>query len=146
MNIFCRVDDCNYFECGFCKRGDISISEDLECEDYESYLDTEEWKKPFWKRMLDSENNRVCRVRYYGKEVEIKGRTFFAESRSEFSVLTDAITGMSAGITPYVENNLSNIVEAASRVDVPLNKLPVATYDEISRKFTYEEEPKGGAE
>ena len=80
MNIFCRVDDCVYMENGFCKRGDISIDEDLECEDYQSYLDTEEWKKPFWKRMQDRDNNCVCRVKYYGKEIEINGRKFFAES------------------------------------------------------------------
>ena len=64
MNIFCRVEDCRYIEMGMCKRNAISIGEDAECREYESYLDTEEWKKPFWKRMLDAENNRVCRVRY----------------------------------------------------------------------------------
>lgn len=144
MNIFCRVDDCVYMENGFCKRGDISISEDLECEDYESYLDTEEWKKPFWKRMLDKDNNIACRVRYYGKELEIEGRTFFVECRSDYTLLTDAITGMSCGILAYVKDNIARIDEATRRVEVPLDELPVATYDEISRTFTYE--TKGGAE
>ena len=144
MNIFCRVDDCRYMECGFCKRGDISISEDFECEDYESYLDTEEWKKPFWKRMFDKDNNRICRVRYYGKEIECNGRKFFAESRSEHSYLTDELTGMGRGTIEFIKNNFDKVLEAANRVDIPLKELPVALYDEQKRVFTYEQ--KGGAE
>lgn len=147
MNIFCRVEDCRYIENGFCKRGDISISEDLECEDYESYLDTEEWKKPFWKRMLDKDNNnRICRVKYYGKEIEYNGRKFFAENRSEYAYLTDELTGMGSGTIEYVKNNFNKVLEAASRVEIPLQYLPIATYDEHTRIFTYEETEKGGGE
>ena len=144
MNIFCRVDDCRYIECGLCKRGDISISEDFECEDYESYLDTEEWRKPFWKRMLDKDNNCICRVRYYGKEIEFNGRKFFAESRSEYNYLTDELTGMISGTIEFIKNNFDKVLEASSKVDIPLKELPIATYDEKARKFHYEE--KGGAE
>lgn len=144
MNIFCRVEDCRYIEMGLCKQSNISISEDLECEDYESYLDTEEWKKPFWKRMFDKENNKACRVRYYGKEIEIKARSFFVESRSNYAILTDAITGMSSGTIAFAEDNIARIDEAARRIEVPLNDLPIATYNEISRIFTYEEDLKGG--
>lgn len=142
MNIFCRVDDCRYMECGFCKREDISISEYFECEDYESYLDTEEWRKPFWKRMLDKDNNCICRVRYYGKEIELNGRKFFAESRSEYSYLTDELTGMGSGTIEFIKNNFDKMLEAANRVNIPLKELPIATYDEKTRKFNYEE--KGG--
>lgn len=144
MNIFCRVEDCRYIELGLCKRSNISISEDLECEDYESYLDTEEWKKPFWKRMFDVNNNLTCRVCYHGKEIEIKGRKFFVESRSNYALLTDAITGMSSGTIAFAEDNIARIDEAARRVEVPLGDLPIATYNEISRIFTYEEALKGG--
>lgn len=144
MHIFCRVEDCRYIELGLCKRNNISISEDLECEDYESYLDTEEWKKPFWKRMFDANNNLTCRVCYHGKEIEIKGRKFFVESRSNYALLTDAITGMSSGTIAFAEDNIARIDEEARRVDVPLGDLPIATYNVISRIFTYEEELKGG--
>jgi len=146
VNIFCGADDCRYIECGLCKRGDISISEDLECEDYESYLDTEEWNKPFWKRMLDKDNNRICRVEYYGKEIEIKGRKFFKESRSEYAHLTDAITGMHSGTIAFVEDNIVKIEEAAKKVEIPLEELPIATYDEHTRTFIYEKTEKGGAQ
>lgn len=144
MNIFCRVDDCRWLDDGFCKRGDISIGEDFECEDYESYLDTQEWKKPFYKRMLDNDNNRKCRVQYYGKEIEIKGRKFFVESRSNYALLTDAITGMSCGTIAFAKDNIAKIDEAARRIDISLDELPIATYNEFSRKFTYEQELKGG--
>lgn len=146
MNIFCRVDDCRYQETGFCKRGDISINEAFECEDYESYLDTEEWGKPFWKRMLDKDNDRICRVKYYGKEIEIEGRNFFADTRSEYALLTEALTGMRCGTIDYVRNNFAQVVESANKVDIPLQSLPIATYDENTRTFTYEETEKGGAE
>jgi hypothetical protein len=131
-------------ECGFCGRGDISISEDFECEDYESYLDTEEWKKPFWKRMLDRDNNRTCRVRYYGKEIEINGRKFFSESKSEYAHLTDEITGMRCGSKDLIQEKFGLIVSCSNKVDIPLLELPIATYDEQKGVFTYEE--KGGAE
>ena len=146
MNIFCRADDCRYIDCGLCNRGDISINENCECEDYESYLDTEEWKKPFWKRMLDQNNHRICRVKYYGKEIEIKGRTFFAESKSSYARLTDAITGLSSGTYDYVEERFEQIEYAARKVEPTLEELPIATYDEITRTFTYEETEKGGDE
>lgn len=137
MNIFCRADDCRYIENGFCKRGDISISEDCECEDYESYLDTEEWKQPFWKRMLDNDNNITCRVQYFGKEIDIEGRKFFVESRSGYAHLTDAITGYGCGTRDMAEGRIAKIIEAASKVEVPLKELPKAKYDEINRVFTY---------
>ena len=143
MNIFCRVNDCRYIEDGFCRRGDISISEDFECEDYESYLDTEEWKKPFWKRMKDHNNNCDCRVMYYGKEIEIKGRKFFAESKSEYAYITDAITGYGCGKLAFAKDMIDKIIEKANEVEIPLEELPIATYDERTRKFSYE---KGGDE
>lgn len=146
MNIFCRVDDCRYMEIGLCKRGDISINEYFECEAYESYLDTEEWKKPFWKRMLDRDNNRTCRVKYYGKEIKIKGRKFFVESRAPYARLTDAITGMACGNLLYIEDRVNMIEERARTVTPPLDELPIATYDENTRTFTYKESEKGGEE
>ena len=144
MNILCRVEDCRYMECGFCKQGDISISEDLECEDYESYLDTEEWKKTFWKRMKDDDNKCACRVKYYGKPIEINGRIFFAESKSEYARLTDELTGYSSGTKAFIKDNFDKLLELASKVEEPLHELPIATYDEQKRVFTYQE--KGGAE
>lgn len=144
MNIFCRVDDCRYMECGFCKREDISISEDYECEDYESYLDTEEWQKPFWKRMFDKDNNSFCRVKYYGKEIEYNGRKFFIETKSEYARLTDELTGMSCSTIEFIKNNFDKVLEAANRVEISLQELPIATYDDKTRAFHYQE--KGGAE
>ena len=143
MNIFCEVDDCRYCERGFCKRGDITISVNFECTDYESYYDTEEWKTPFWKRMRDSDNKCDCRVLYYGKEIEIKGRKFFVERKSEYAYITDATTGFGCGNRAYAEDNIDRIIEKANEVEVPLQELPIATYDENTRTFAYP--MKGGA-
>lgn len=89
--------------------------------------------------MLDKDNNRICRVRYYGCEIEVNGRKFFAESRSKYAHLTDAITGMGAGQRRFIMDNFDRVVKGAMEVDVPLEHLPIAEYNEHSRTFKYKE-------
>lgn len=143
MNVACWQVDCAYNENGWCIAKTISVDEDGQCEKYKCYLDLPTWKTPFWKRMLDKDNNCLCCVQYYGKEIEIEGRKFFAESRSEYADLTDEITGMRSGTIAFIEDNFDKVIEAANKVDVPLSELPIAIYDEVKRVFTYE--TKGGA-
>lgn len=139
MDVLCEAYDCRYNSVGKCCCGVIGINEDCECEEYESYLDMEEWRKPFWKRMKDDDNNCICRVRYYGKEIEVKGRKFFIESKSVFANTTDAITGFGCGQRVAIAERIDKIIEMANKVDTPLSELPIATFDEKTRKFSYGE-------
>ena len=56
--------------------------------------------------------------------------------------MTDELTGMGSGTIGFIKDNFDKVLEAANRVDIPLKELPIATYDERTRKFHYEE--KGG--
>jgi Holliday junction resolvase RusA-like endonuclease len=38
--VFCEADDCKWCECGFCKRGEITINCAWECDSFESYRDS----------------------------------------------------------------------------------------------------------
>lgn len=58
--------------------------------------------------------------------------------------LTDEITGMSSGTIYQTRDMFDKIVEATKKVEIPLSELPIATYDEKTRTFHYQE--KGGAE
>lgn len=145
MDVLCETTDCRYNSVGMCVAGVIIINDGCECEQYESYRDTEEWSKPFWKRMLDRDNNCTCRVQYYGKEIEIGGRQFFIESKGEYAHTTDALTGFGCGNRAFVRERIDKIIEMANKVDTPLSELPIATFDEKTRKFSYGKR-KGGVE
>ena len=141
MRVYCEACDCVCNSEGLCDVESISLDEDCQCRDYENYRKAKEWQSPFWKRMLDKDsNNRICRVRYYGKRIEVNERVFFVESREKYAILTDEITGMSAGSFDNIQKNFDRVVEAARKVDVPLLELPIAIYDENSRIFHYEDE------
>lgn len=140
MKVFCNRYDCRYQNEGECNAEIISLDEDGECEDYESYLEQKEWQTPYWKRMRDDKNSRTCRVQYYGKQIEINGRKFYIDENSNFAIATDGETGCSCGQTLYVEERFDQIVKAAASVETPLEELPIATYDPKTRTFTYESE------
>lgn len=140
MTVWCKREECRFCLNGICKSDVIGIDEDGECEDFESYLEQAAWQKPFWKRMIDKENNIICRVLYHGLEFEIKGRKFFVDHKGEYANATDAITGLAAGNKMYLEERIDKINEVAADVKPPLEELPIAIYDEKTRKFIYENE------
>lgn len=136
MTVYCRSDDCKWFEEGCCTANFISISEYNECEDYESYLDTEEWQKPFWKRLKDSETQKIYRVRFYGKEIDVNGRKFFVETKSYYALATDAITGYGACKQGDLEERFEKIMQAVEKLDIPpLESLPEGLFVEGTRRI-----------
>lgn len=143
MIVNCWNDECKYFQRGYCSLHTLTIDEDGECDSFENYRDALEWQKPFWKRMIDRDNNRICRVQYRGKEFEVKGRKFFVESNGDFADVTDAKTGLLCGQFQHIENRIDKIIEMGDVVEPLLESLPIATYDDKTRKFTYENEKEG---
>lgn len=143
MIVWCDSYECKYCEEGQCKAEVICLDEDHDCRDYESYLEEKEWQAPYWKRMLDKKNNRVCRVKYYGNEFEVKGRKFYVDYKSEYATVTDGETGLSCGSRCEIEKRIDRIIELAPTVEPPLEELPIATYDDRTRTFTYESEVEG---
>lgn len=138
--VLCWRDDCKFLKDGsVCGCPSISIDEDGRCELFADYHDDEEWQTPFWKRMLDRENKRECRVKYFGKELETGGRIFYIESNSYYARLTDKETGLACGSMAQLNENVdivSKITEAAKKY-TSVMALPIAEYDFKTRKFTY---------
>lgn len=147
--VLCWRDDCKYLSNGSeCGCACISLDEDGECENFEDYHNDKEWQVPFWKRMLDRERNRECRVKYIGKEIEMGGRIFYIESNSYYAGLTDKDTGLNCGNIAQLNENvdiIGKITEAAKKY-TSVMELPVAEYDNKSQKFTYPDDESEEAE
>lgn len=143
--VLCWRDDCKFLANGSeCGCACISLDKDGECENFKDYHDDKEWQTPFWKRMLDREHNKECRVEYLGKEIETGGRIFYIESNSYYASLTDKETGLNVGNLAQLNENadiIGKINEAAKKY-APVTDLPVAAYDGKTRKFTYPDEER----
>lgn len=143
MIVWCDSYECKYCQEGQCEAEVIYLDEDHDCRDFESYLEEKEWQTPFWKRMLDRDNNQVCRVQYYGNEFEVKGKKFYVEYKGEYTTVTDGETGLSCGSKCELEKRIDRIIELIPTIKPPLEELPIATYNTATRKFTYKSEVEG---
>ena len=141
--VYCNNSECKYLKDGMeCSRAMLNLDEDGECEDFEDYHNDKEWQTPFWKRMWDRERKQEFRVKALGKELEIGGRVFYIESNSYYASLTDKETGLICGDIARLNENddiIGKITESAKKY-TSVMELPIAEYDEKSRKFTYPDE------
>ena len=100
-SINCWAGECKWMAHGWCNRGAITISEDYECECFESYL--AEYKESFYKAYLvDGEKYRKLATN--GKKIEYNGYVFYTEDKITESgnyFLTEARTGV--GICTFHE-------------------------------------------
>lgn len=135
MTVYCQSEECKWNKNGECDRGVISLDCDNECEDFESYLGDAEWQKPYWKRLVDRETNRVYRVLFHGKEIEIKGVKFFVDVNSDYASATEESTGLNCGSRCDLEPRIDKIIENISNCAFPpLETLPIGEYDKETRK------------
>jgi hypothetical protein len=140
MTVYCQSEECKYFRYGECGKDSIFLNYDNECDDYESYLNEEEWQKPYWKRMRDRVTKQEYRALYYGKEIEIQGLKFFIDVNSDYAYATEATTGLSVGARCDIENRIDKIKEFLSKTDLlSLESLPIGEYDEITKKVVWKE-------
>jgi hypothetical protein len=139
----CWKDECKYLTDGsVCGRAVISLDEDGECENFEDYHDDAEWQTPFWKRMFDRERNQECRVKYIGKEIETGGRIFYIEINGYYASITDKETGLKCGDMAQFDDNVDIVgkIKEAAKKYTSVMDLPIAVYDEKTRKFSYPDE------
>lgn len=135
MNVYCANDECKWNNEGECNRGEITLDYENQCEDFESYLDTEEWRKPYWKRMHDHKTGQPYRVLFYGKEIELKGERFFVDTNSKYANVTEEKTGLGCGIVQELESCIDRIIEYKRKNDLPpLETLPIGEYDKKTGK------------
>ena len=135
MTVYCQSEECRYYRYGQCGKDVIFLDCDNECDDFESYLDDEEWQKPYWKRMCDSETKQVYRALFHGKEIEIQGVKFFVDNNSDYAYATESTTGLNVGARCNLENRIEKIKEFLSKNDLQaLESLPIREYDEKTGK------------
>ena len=147
--VLCWRDDCKFLkDCSVCGCSSISIDEDGRCELFADYHDDEEWQTPFWKRMLDRENKREVRVKCFGKKIEMSGEVFFIEDNSYHANITENDTGLACGNMAQLNENVDIIgkIKEAKKKYTSVMDLPIAEYDEKSRKFSYPNEESEGGE
>lgn len=144
VTVWCESEDCKWNKNGECDRGVISLDCDNECSDFESYLDTEEWQKPFYKRCQDRKTKKIFRVLCHGKEIELNGRKFFIESKSDYATVTDAVTGYGCCNRCDLEKRFYDIVKKIAESNIsPLEALPLGEIRERGRIVSVEERKEG---
>lgn len=110
-SVSCWADECKWCENGWCERGSISITEDLVCEDFESYRDS--YTISYWIACSkDGEKYRKLVER--GKRIEYSGYVFYTEDRitaDESYRLTEERTGINVGEFRHLKGRWDIFVE-----------------------------------
>lgn len=140
MGVYCWNENCKYNSHGCCQSNDIVIGEENDCETFVDYHEEAEWKTTFWKRMVDRETEETARVKFYGKEIEVHGRTFFVESKSGYASVTDKETGLLCGEFHKLDEKRVETINEKAKCFGSIETFPIALYDLKTRKFTYESE------
>lgn len=99
-SIWCSNTDCRYcspytYEC---KKNMVSVGDDFTygCDDYECFLDSDEYREKFLKAVKTADN-KVAKAVDYGKKIELNGRVFFTKDKimeDESYTVTDKRTGL----------------------------------------------------
>lgn len=141
--IICYADSCKYWQEGnHCSCTEIEITEDNECDSYVDYRESEEWQTPFWKARHDrKDKNKIGRVKYFGKEIEVEGRKFFIESKNSYTAVTDKETGLYCGELRQLSSpeRIKKIKEVSKNYP-PVMSLPIAKRNEETGELTFIEE------
>ena len=140
MGVYCWNENCKYNSHGCCQSNDIVIGEENDCETFVDYHEEAEWKTPFWKRMVDRETEETARVKFYGKEIEVHGRTFFVESKSGYASVTDKETGLLCGEFCKLDEKRVETINEKAKLWGSVETLPIARRDSKTGKLTFESE------
>ncbi len=135
MRVLCSNVDCTHCcqDDFHCTKEWITVGEEYDegCNSYENYLDTEEYSEKYKIRVTTKDGRTAKAVKYHGKPIEYKGRTFFTSEmvRSDGMYrLTDKDTGMLVGMFSQLEDRFSEICRIAK--DIPsVEELPLAEWD-----------------
>lgn len=96
-SVSCWADECKWCKNGWCERGSITISDDWECEDFESYKAS--YTDSFWIACF-KDGEKYRRLVKKGKKIEYNGYVFFTKDKitdDELYSLTEARTGLAVG-------------------------------------------------
>lgn len=115
--VICGNYDCLYCDGQYkCQKDVISVGEEYSygCDDYMSYLDTDEYKAKFYKAIL-TKDSKTAKVVDYGKRIEFNGRVFYTKDQvtegDESYRLTDERTGLFVSTMAYLSDNYEKFLE-----------------------------------
>lgn len=125
--IKCTNYDCVYCEkysC-LCQRNFVAIGDEYTygCEDYISYLDTDEYKERFY-RAVKTKDGKVAKATDFGKKIEFNGRVFFTTDKVDTNkvneddayAVTEERTGYLMGDFAYLKNDFEKFLEAEKKI------------------------------
>lgn len=113
-SVGCWAYECKWCHNGWCNRGAITISEDYECECFESFLDS--YTTPYWIACY-KDGEKYRRLINRGKRIEYSGYVFYTEDKiteDESYRLTEARTGYSVGEFRDIKGRWDKFVEIAA--------------------------------
>jgi hypothetical protein len=133
-----------------CQKDIVAVGEDYTygCEDYISYLDSDEYKEKFYKA-VKTKDGKVAKAVDYGKKIEFNGRVFFTTDKvytggvneDESYTVTEERTG-------YLIGNFARLKDYFEKFLELENKIPdVASYPlAVLKGGKYVLADKGGEE
>lgn len=118
--VFCEADDCKWCECGFCKRGEITINCAWECDSFESYRDS---YTDSYYIVCGTVEKPLRRLVKRGKKFEYNGYVFYTKDRifsDEQYYVTEERTGIGCGVFAMLKDRWDKFLER------------IATYPDVS--------------
>ena len=133
-----------------CLKDIVAVGEDYTygCEDYISYLDSDEYKEKFYKA-VKTKDGKVAKAVAYGKKIEFNGRVFFTTDRvntggvneDETYTVTEERTGYLIGSFAILKDRFEKFLEIEREIP-DVDSYPLAIRD----RYEYVLADKGGAE
>ena len=120
--VYCYNDDCIHCDADtkICACACISVGENESygCNEYQCYLDTEEYGEDFYA-LVGKRGKVIGREKRKGKKIEYNGRIFYArekvtENPNTWVNVTDAKTGLLVRLY-YVKDHWDKFIELADK-------------------------------
>lgn len=140
-SVWCYNEECKYLKDNECMADMIELDEYGACGTFENYKDDKEYKAEYFIA-VNTKDKRHGRAAKRGKKITINGNEFFTDSptlEGENAIyITHARTGLACGTVELVKKHWEQFIKAQEKV-ADINTLPLAEYDEKTRKYLIKE-------
>ena len=135
--IWCYNEHCIHCKNDNCIANVVEVNEDGECDTFENYLDTEEYRQKFYIA-VKTENGICAKAVKYGKKLDINGVTFYTQSppneSEEYIRITHGRTGYRCLTVSAVKAKFDLFIKRQEQVQ-SVHELPLAEYDARNREY-----------
>lgn len=135
---------CSNYDCLYCDKYSYQCSKDIVCvgdeyecgcEDYISYLDSEEYQVKFYKA-VKTKDGKIAKAADKGKRIEYNGRVFYTRecvatnrlNEDESFTLTEERTGYFIGSFAHLKDRFEKFIEAESKIP-DIKNYPLAIWN-----------------